>query len=106
MKPLAWLLLSVPFAYLGTCSAISASRSRAHDSIKVGDSRAVVVDAFGEPSHVEHSDKLFTRYASRPCAGCSARLWFENTLSMDTEAWSIDLDEHDRVMGKAAWHSP
>jgi hypothetical protein len=106
VKLLAWLLLGGAFAYLGACSAVSASRSRAYESINVGDSRATVVGAFGEPSHVERPDKPFTRYATRPCARCSERLWFENTLSLDGEAWSVELDERDHVTGKSVWHSP
>ena len=106
MKLLAWLLLGGACAYVATCSVISTTRSRAFESIKVGDSRAGVVRTLGEPSFVELSNRPFTRYATGPCANCNARLWFENRLSLDTEAWSIELDDHDRVTHKAAWHSP
>jgi len=106
MKSPAWLLLGAVFAYLIACSTISFSRSRAYDSIKIGDGREAVVSAFGAAGPVELPDKPFTRYATSPCAGCRERVWFENRLSLDTEAWSVEFDEHDRVMRKTAWHSP
>ena len=86
MKLVAWPLLACVLAYLAACSAISATKSRAYYSIKVGDSSAAVLEALGPPDFVQLSDKPFTRYASGPCAVCSERLWFENTLSLETEA--------------------
>lgn len=50
---------------------------------------------------------LFARYASQPCGGdCAERLWFENRLSLDTEAWSVELDKSGRVIKKSRWISP
>jgi hypothetical protein len=37
---------------------------------------------------------------------CVERLWFENRLGLDIEAWSIELDRGSRVVHKAHWVSP
>lgn len=107
MKTVGLLLLGITILYLVSCSGLSASKSRAFDSIKLGDSRKVVVDAFGTPDVQELPEKLFARYASKPCGGaCRERLWFENKLSLGIEAWSVELDQNGHVIHKAHWHSP
>ncbi len=107
MKIVGLLLLGIAILYLVSCSGLSASKSRAFDSIKPGDSRKVVVDALGTPDVRELPGRLFARYASKPCGGaCKERLWFENKLSLGIEAWSVELDQNGRVINKAYWHSP
>ena len=107
MKTMGFLLLGVTILYLVSCSGISAIKSRAFDSVRPGDSRKAVVDVLGAPDVRELPEKLFARYASKPCGGaCKERLWFENKLSLGIEAWSVDLDKNDRVIHKAHWHSP
>lgn len=107
MKTLALLLLGSMVLYLVTCSGLSASKSRAFDSIKPGDSRKAVVDVLGAPDVRELPEQLFARYASKPCSGaCTERLWFENKLSLGIEAWSVELDKNGRVIHKAYWNSP
>lgn len=107
MKILGWLLIGVPIAYVVTCSGTSSNKSRAFDAIKVGDSRTLVIDSLGNPDVEEHPEKLFARYASKPCEGlCKERLWFENKLSFGIEAWSVELDQNSRVIRKAYWNSP
>lgn len=107
MRKSGLLLLIVPAVYLVACSGLSASKSRAFDSIKPGDSRTTVVEALGDPDVRELPEKRFARYASKPCSGaCKERLWFENSLSLDIEAWSVELDETGHVIRKAHWHSP
>lgn len=106
MKTIGFLALAVMGLYLVACSGLSTSKSRAFDSIKLGDSRAAVVEALGTPDVRELPEKLFARYASRPCSGaCKERLWFENKLSLEIEAWSVELDENGHVIHKAYWHS-
>jgi len=107
MKTIVCLLLGSIVAYLVACSGISASKARAFESIKPGDSRRTVVDALGAPDERELPEKLFSRYASKPCGSpCKERLWFENRLTLDIEAWSVELDQDDRVIHKAHWFSP
>lgn len=107
MKILGWVLVVAPIAYMVACSGISASKSRAFDGIEMGDRRIVALDGLGKPDVAERPGVPFTRYASRPCQGpCVERLWFENKLSLDTEAWSVDLDQNGRVIHKAYWASP
>jgi hypothetical protein len=95
-------------AYMGGCSLISSSRNKAFEAINIGDTEANVVARFGAPPSVrEKPGALFARYASRPCMGsCNERLWFENQLAFDTEAWSVELDRSARVVHKAHWVSP
>lgn len=95
-------------ASIGACSLKSHSRNSAFEAIQAGDTEATVIARFGtQPSVRERSGKLFARYASQPCEGeCVERLWFENRLSFDTEAWSVELDAARRVLKKSRWVSP
>lgn len=106
MKTIGLLLLGVLALHFAACSGLSTSKSRAFDSIKLGDSRTAVIDAIGTPDVRELPEKILARYASKPCSGaCKERLWFENKLSLGIEAWSVELDENGRVIHKAYWHS-
>lgn len=95
-------------ASIGACMFKSHSRNSAFDAVQVGDEEAAVVVRFGtQPSVRELPGNLFARYASRPCSGeCVERLWFENSLSLDTEAWSVELNKDRRVIKKSRWVSP
>lgn len=95
-------------ASIGACSLKSYSRNSAFDAVQVGDAEATVIARFGtQPSVRERPGALFARYASQPCGGeCAERLWFENRLSLDTEAWSVELDKNGRVIEKSRWVSP
>lgn len=107
MKVIGLLLLGFAILYLVACSGLSASKSRAFDSIGVGDRREAVIKILGAPDVRELPTELFVRYASSPCGGvCKERLWFENKLSLGIEAWSVELDKDHRVVKKTHWHSP
>lgn len=95
-------------ALIGACSFTSHSRNTAFDAVQVGDTETAVITHFGtQPSVREKPGALFTRYASRPCSGeCVERLWFENRLSFDMEAWSVELDKNSIVVKKSRWVSP
>jgi hypothetical protein len=95
-------------AGIGSCTLVSHSRNRAFESVQIGDSESRIIDLFGvQPSVREKPGALFARYASAPCeAPCAERLWFENRLSLDTEAWSVELDTDRRVIKKSHWVSP
>ena len=106
-KVLLWLLLISPVLYVTSCMFVSGQRTTAFDAINVGDTRDIVIGRFGLPSHVERPGVMFTRYASHQCQSlCDERLWFENRLSLDTEAWSVELDKGGRVIKKSHWASP
>lgn len=110
-RVLAVMLLVVGAAIaasIGACSLKSHSRNLAFNTIQAGDTEDKVIERFGtQPSVRESPDTLFARYASQPCGGhCVERLWFENRLSLDTEAWSVELDTNRRVLKKSRWVSP
>ena len=101
------LFIATPILYVGTCAWCSKSHTDAFEAISVGDTRDAVIRRFGRPSHVERPDALFRRYATERCAEpCVERLWFENRLTLDTEAWSVELDKRGKVMEKYHWVSP
>jgi hypothetical protein len=104
-------LLVVCAATIGSisaCSYRSHIRDLAFDAVQIGDTEASVIEHFGEqPSLREKPEAPFSRYASQRCDGkCSERLWFENRISLDTEAWSVEMDANHRVIKKARWISP
>lgn len=107
MKVFFIFIIGLIFAYVGGCSMISARTTRQLESIKVGDDRGVVLHALGTPDVIERPGAPFRRYASSECTEpCAERLWFENRLSLDTKAWSVELDAAGKVIHTAVWTSP
>lgn len=100
-------VLAVPILYISSCTITSLIRNRAFDAVTIGDTAKSVIRKMGEPSVREPPGNLFSRYAAKQCAApCVDRLWYENRLTLDTEAWSIELDDNGRVIDKARWISP
>lgn len=95
-------------AYIARCSFITNSRNKAFEAVQIGDTEASVIARFGAaPSVRENQGTLFARYASKPCVSpCFERLWFENRLQLDIEAWSVEIDRGAHVVDKAHWVSP
>ncbi len=105
------ILLALPVLLvlsISACTLTSHVRNEAFDKIEIGQTRAEVVKTFGvAPSFSESAGVGFPRYAAQPCRdGCAERVWFENRLSMDIEAWSVELDKGGRVTKKTRWQSP
>jgi hypothetical protein len=93
--------------YLATCLYVRTKRQWSYDSVKTGDTAQFVVGQFGIPSVKETPEKPFLRYASTEChVPCAERLWFENRLALDIEAWSVSLGNDGRVVEKYHWASP
>jgi hypothetical protein len=112
MRP-SWLSIAigtvvcVVFLYAATCVYVRTKRQEAFSTISVGDSVDSVIERFGNPSVRETTEKLFARYASTKCqAPCAERLWFENRLALDIEAWSVSIGTDGRVVEKYHWISP
>lgn len=102
-----WAVLVIPVMYISTCTLVAKNKDRAFNLIKIGDTQSDVIRLLGNPSVREKTGALFTRYASQRCQSpCVERLWFENRLALDLEAWSIELAEGDRVIKKTHWVSP
>lgn len=106
-KLLFCLLLISPVLYVTACELVSERKASAFAIINVGDTRDMVISQFGMPSHIERQGILFARYASHQCQNpCVERLWFENRLSIDTEAWSVEFGKNNQVIKKSYWVSP
>ncbi len=101
-------LLALPLGAIAACTLNAYRADKAFDEVAIGDSEARVIERFGSrPSVRERSGSHFTRYADQACQGvCTERLWFENRLSLDTQAWSVELDADHRVIRKTRWTSP
>ena len=100
-------LVGCPFFYVASCAHISLNRQEAFKSIKIGDSADTVLKHLGPPSVKERPEKLFSRFANTGCeAPCAERWWFENTMGLDIEAWSVWLDADGKVLEKYHWVSP
>jgi len=107
IRAAAFTLIAVPVAYVSSCAYVSSTKSAAFDAVKIGDPEALVVAKLGSPSVREEPGVLFTRYASTACKDpCAQRLWFENRLSLDTQAWSVELNANAHVVKKSQWMSP
>lgn len=107
MKSILLAVLGLFVLYVGGCAALSSSRNRAFDAVHPGDVRDSVISAFGKPDVIEIPGEPFMRYASAGCRPpCVERLWYENRLSLDTQAWSFELDAAGRVIKGTRWSSP
>lgn len=97
----------VVLAFVGSCSYVSYERSVAFEKVNLSDTEEEVAAAFGgRPSYSERGASVFNRYATQPCRPpCDFRIWYENRLSLDTEAWSIGIDQDGRVVEKTRWTS-
>jgi hypothetical protein len=94
-------------SYVMTCSYVRTKRQSSYDSVKIGDTAEFVIGQLGIPSVRETPENQFLRYASKKCQmPCVERLWFENRLALDIEAWSVSLGNHGRVVEKYHWVSP
>lgn len=107
-KKIAGLIaISTPILFFSACSYVSHKGNAAFDSTLMGDSSASVVRKFDMSYVTQIKGTNFSRYTADACEGqCAKRLWFENKLSFDIEAWSIDLDEKGHVVAKYHWVSP
>lgn len=107
MKIFLWIFAATLVVYFAACSYVSSSKSKAFALLEVGDSEGMAIRLLGKPSVREKPGAPFSRYASEPCQKpCEERVWFENRLSFDTEAWSVELDSSGQVIHKAHWRSP
>ncbi len=83
------------------------AREAAFNQTSIGDNHMDVVSRFGPPSATDGEGQTFARYATEQCKPpCHKRLWFENRLFLDVEAWSVSFDSNGRVIGKYHWVSP
>ncbi len=93
--------------YVPASIYISHQRDKAFDEVKLGDERNQVVALFESSFISENKDSPFSRYTSSACVEpCRERLWFENRLTLDTEAWSVEFGNDLRVIEKTRWSSP
>lgn len=107
MKAFLFIVVALVVIYIGSCSAVSVTTTKKFDQIREGDSRVSVLESLGRADFVETEGERFTRYASVKCSQrCVERLWYENRLSLDTEAWSIEVDANGNVIHTAHWTSP
>lgn len=93
--------------YITSCFCIFSEKNKYFDKVLIGSSEQDVIRLLGQPSIIDGNAKGFFRYASEKCiAPCKARFWYENRLTFDIEAWSIEFDKNGRVINKAHWVSP
>lgn len=94
-------------AYAGAGLSTQHGRDAAFDATGIGDSREEVLALFGAPDATDGGGQHFARYASEPCKPpCEERLWFENRMFFDIEAWSVSFDRNGTVVEKYHWVSP
>lgn len=102
------IIIFVPLLYVVSCTAVNAKRASGFENVKAGNTIQQVLADLGSPSVREKSGGApFVRYASKPCTDpCAQRFWYENRLTMDTEAWSVDFNANGREIDKYHWVSP
>jgi hypothetical protein len=107
MRTMLWALVLLPILYVSSCGFLSARKNSIFSSVNVGDTQKMVIDKMGEPNVRELPGVLYSRYASLGCQPpCAVRLWYENRLSLDTEAWSFEVNDAGGIINKTRWRSP
>jgi len=107
INAVAGLFVFVTILYVSSCSVVAHRASSAFDSVRFGDDESSVVHKFDLSPRRETSITRFRRYATTFCVDpCVERLWFENRMSLDTQAWSVDLNANGFVIKKYYWTSP
>ncbi|WP_132142389.1 hypothetical protein [Luteibacter rhizovicinus] len=107
IRSLMILLALTAAAAVGACAWISRQGNAAYTEIHTGDEKRQVTERFNMPFSVQRSGEGHLAFTNDLCSKpCAQRLWFDNRFSLDTQAWSFDLDEQGRVVGKNAWASP
>jgi hypothetical protein len=87
--------------------AIRYIREADFNKVEVGDSYGTVLQKMGNPSKIDVQGEAFPPYTSHPCSSpCVKRLWYENRLMLDLEAWSVSIDSSGKVVDKYQWMSP
>ena len=104
---LRWLIVVCPVLYVASCALTTELKGREFDKVKIGDTRTSVINLLGNPSVHEKQETLYALYATNKCKNpCVERLWFENRFLIGIEAWSIELVNDGRVVGKSHWMLP
>jgi hypothetical protein len=107
-RKLVWLVILVPLLYLSTCTLISHRRASHFETVRIGNTKQQVFMAIGNPSVLEkRGGAYFARYGAKACdAPCAERFWYENRMTLDAEAWSVEFDASGKVIRKSHWISP
>jgi hypothetical protein len=106
-KTVLYVGMLVIAAYLSIAWYRAHSMSATFEQISIGGTEASALAVLGDPSVREIPNKPFLRYATKPCRSpCVERLWFENRLLLDIEAWSVEVDDRHNIIRKTHWISP
>ena len=108
LRLLAGVAVAAACLSVGACTYSSYANDAALESIRVGDSVAVLGKRFrSEPSERDAHGTSCGYYTCSPCQGtCYERLWYENRLSPFDEKWFVVLDSDRRVLSKGKILSP
>lgn len=106
------LLLSVgllAIGYVGWGVVTYRHYAQAFAETKGGESLELVLQRFGQPSHIEPRSKA-SGYdsGSRSTCGesCWLRLWYEMPFTLGVAPLSIDFNAQQKVIDKYEWNSP
>ena len=101
------VLVGAPVLYISSCTWIKHSRTFSFESVNIGESLTETISKMGTPSHIDSGSEYFARYIDWPCKGPKCkRLWYENRLFLDIEAWAIQTDSAGHVIAKDHIVSP
>lgn len=106
LTPICMLGVLLSFG-LFRCQTMSEQKNKAFNAVNLDDTIDAVIQRLGRPSKIQHSLEPFGRYTSSKCEGaCRERFWYENRICLDIQAWSIEFDGENKVIGKNHWVSP
>ena len=107
VKSIGILIVICAMGFLSTCEYVSNKGNSAYKQVAVGDTLQTVRTRFDMPYATQSANVGFPGYTAEGCKpGCAQRIWFVNRWSLTGEAWSVDFDGSERVMGKYHWMSP
>ena len=98
-------------SYIVASQVISFAQNRAMHAVTVGTTEGRARASFWftpEPETANHPGPAaaFAVESTRCMRPCVLRLWWVHPLLPGLEAWTVDIDKDDKVIGRSHWSSP
>jgi hypothetical protein len=101
-RAVCWVILGLICFWPLSCAYISHERSRAYELVKLGDTKAFVIEKIGRPYELVKA----TGQSNDCRMPCAERFRFRNPLSIFEESWIVDFDSSGSAVYKTHEFSP
>lgn len=103
------VLVVVALGYFAYGGVMYRTYSQAFIKTRDGETLEVVLQRFGNPSHIEthHNGYGYDSGSKSVCTeSCWLRLWYEMPFTLGASPVTVDFDAQQKVIHKYEWNSP